>query len=149
MGRAIEVGYASEGTTVVIADISQTGLDGCVREIGGPGRADDTLAVWGSVIVEREAADLVRAAMETFGRFDVLVNVVGGIAGEDFQRRFLDMDEEHWRGAFALNLVERASSPRTGPAILSGGYGRIRVIGRQRPPSSPYRRRWRSNSRRQ
>lgn len=127
MGQAIAVRYASEGATVVVADISQERLDACVSLLEAiPGRVGDILAVRASVIVEPEAVALARTAVETFGRVDILVNVVGGIAGKDFRRRFLDMNEEQWRGTFSLNLDgTRFLIRELAPEMLSRAYGSI------------------------
>jgi len=127
MGRAIAIRYATEGATVVVTDISQSRLDECVRELEAiPGRAGDILAVRASVIVEEEAIALARAATEKLGRVDVLINVVGGIAGKDLYRRFLDMDEERWHGTFAVNLDgSRFLIRELAPGMLSRAYGRI------------------------
>ena len=127
MGRAIAVRFASEGATVVVTDISQRRLDECVGELEAiPGRAGDILAVRANVLLEQEAVALARDAVEKFGRVDVLVNVVGGIAGKHPFCRFLEMDEEQWQATFSFNLDgTRFLIRELAPGMLSREYGRI------------------------
>lgn len=127
MGRAIAVRFASEGATVVVTDISQRRLDQCVGELGAiPGRAGDILAVRANVLLKQEAVALARDAVEKFGRVDVLVNVVGGIAGKHPFCRFLEMDEEQWQATFSFNLDgTRFLIRELAPGMLSREYGRI------------------------
>lgn len=127
MGGAIAARYASEGATVVITDISQKRLDACVAELEAlPGRVGKILAHRANVTVEAEAVELARAALEKFGRVDILVNVVGGIASKAFHTPFLEIDEEQWQGTFAFNLDgTRFLIRELAPGMLSRGYGRI------------------------
>jgi len=127
MGWAIARRYAAEGASVVITDISQSRLNACLSElVAQHGRAGKILAVRASVIVEQEAIDLARAAVTEFGRVDILVNVVGGIAGKDVYRPFLEIDEERWRGTFSVNLDgSRFLIRELAPGMLARSYGRI------------------------
>ena len=115
MGRAIAVRFASEGATVVVTDISQRRLDECVGELEAiPGRAGEILAVRANVLLEQETVALARDAVEKFGRVDVLVNVVGGIAGKHPFCRFLEMDE--------ARLVERPDKVSVVGLVVPSGY---------------------------
>jgi NAD(P)-dependent dehydrogenase (short-subunit alcohol dehydrogenase family) len=127
MGFAIAFRMAEEGAHVVITDISGSRLDASVSDIEAlPGRHGKILARRGSVIVETEAASLCAEALETFGRVDVLVNVVGGIADKEFYRPFLEISEERWAGTFDVNLAgTRYLTRGLAPAMLANRYGRI------------------------
>jgi NAD(P)-dependent dehydrogenase (short-subunit alcohol dehydrogenase family) len=127
MGLAIARRMAEEGAHLVITDISGSRLEAAAAEIltlsGGHGKV---LSRRGSVIVENEAALLCAEALATFGRVDVLVNVVGGIADRVFYRPFLEISEERWAGTFDVNLSgTRYLTRGIAPAMLANGYGRI------------------------
>jgi NAD(P)-dependent dehydrogenase (short-subunit alcohol dehydrogenase family) len=127
MGFAIARRMAEEGAHIVITDISGSRLEAAASEIaavlGSHGRI---LARRASVIVETEAANLCAEALQAFGRVDVLVNVVGGIADKVFYRPFLEISEERWAGTFDVNLAgTRYLTRGLAPAMLAHGYGRI------------------------
>lgn len=127
MGRAIAVRFASEGATVVVTDISQRRLDECVAELEAiPDRAGEILATRANVLVEPEAVALAQGALDRFGRVDVLVNVVGGIAAKQAFRPFLEMEEQQWHATLAFNLDgTRFLIRELAPGMVAREYGRI------------------------
>jgi len=79
IGRAIAIRYASEGATVVVSSRTAGDLDATLADAGlGAGRG---LAVVADAMDRDDAARPVTAALERFGRIDILVNNVGGSAG--------------------------------------------------------------------
>jgi NAD(P)-dependent dehydrogenase (short-subunit alcohol dehydrogenase family) len=74
IGLATARRLASEGVRIVLADIDAPGLDRATRELGGPTAA---LAVVTDVRSVVECARAVDAAVERFGRLDILVNCAG------------------------------------------------------------------------
>jgi 3-oxoacyl-[acyl-carrier protein] reductase len=127
MGLAIARRMAEEGAHLVMTDISGSRLDAAVAEIEAlPGGHGKVLARRASVIVQTEAANLCAEALQTFGRVDVLVNVVGGIADKVFYRPFLEISEARWAGTFDVNLSgTRYLTRGLAPAMLANRYGRI------------------------
>lgn len=127
MGRAIAKRMADEGAAVVITDISNTRLTAAAAEIEAlPGCAGRVLAQRASVIVAEEAAQVCDAALTRFGRVDVLVNVVGGIADKTFYRPFLEISDERWQGTFDVNIAgTRYLTRALAPGMLERKYGRI------------------------
>jgi NAD(P)-dependent dehydrogenase (short-subunit alcohol dehydrogenase family) len=127
MGFAIARRMAEEGAQLVITDISGSRLEAAASEIDAlPGRHGKVLARRCSVIVQSEAASLCTEALETFGRVDVLINVVGGIADKVFYRPFLEISEERWAGTFEVNLAgTRFLTRGLAPSMLANQYGRI------------------------
>ena len=84
IGRAIAIGFAREGARVVCADIRkdarpegyetdrQRDTDAVIRENGGEAffaRAD--------VTISQDMANLVKSAVERYGRLDIMVNNAG------------------------------------------------------------------------
>ena len=76
IGRGIAIGLAEAGADVVVGARTQTDLDEVVARIEETGRRG--LAVVTDVLVDEDRRRLVDAAVERFGRLDVLVNNAGG-----------------------------------------------------------------------
>jgi meso-butanediol dehydrogenase/(S,S)-butanediol dehydrogenase/diacetyl reductase len=89
IGRAICQRFASEGASVLVADIVGERAEEVAELVGGA-------AVQGDVTV---AADVARV-VTTVDRVDVLVNNAGGGVADDL----LEIDEEAWDHDIALNL---------------------------------------------
>ena len=78
--------------------------------------------------VAEQVTALVEAALHRFGQIDVLVNNAGmlqsGVAATT--RRFLEMSEDDWQRALALNLTTAFLLTRAVvPQMVARGYGRI------------------------
>ena len=98
IGRATCIRLASEGAQIFGSDISSTGLaetEAALKEAGCAART----GVFN--VAERSSCfDCVEAAVEAFGRLDVLANVAGIV-------RFAhahEMPEEEWRLIMSINL---------------------------------------------
>jgi citronellol/citronellal dehydrogenase len=107
IGKAIALGYAREGATVVVAARSETPpherLPGTIYEtveqielLGG--RA---LAVRCDVTDEASVAAMVETTLAEFGRVDVLVNN----AAVDFPSKVADMQLKRWEVVFRVGLT--------------------------------------------
>lgn len=92
IGRGIAVGLAEAGADVVVGARTKADLDEVVARIEETGRRG--LAVVADVLVEDDRRRLVEAAVERFGRLDVLVNNAGGTGPRGAMatsERFFDM----------------------------------------------------------
>ena len=117
LGRAIAREYAREGASVVISARSQspTGLAGTLEETVSDIRnsGGDVLAVNCDVTDEGQVNDMVRQAVERFGRIDVLFNNAGTmVLGESI----LEIDPARWDQLIRVNvsgpyLCTRAALP--------------------------------------
>src|SRR5678816_2350890 len=76
LGREIALVLAREGAYVALGDLDRAGLEGAASAITAKGGA--ALTVAGALTEEGPAARLIDAAIERFGRIDILVNNVGG-----------------------------------------------------------------------
>ncbi|MGY4517374.1 SDR family oxidoreductase [Lysobacter sp. HA18] len=76
IGLAICKRLASEGARVVIVDYNQANLDHAEPEVRSAGAAD-VLTSLCDVSVEAQVEATVKATLDRFGRFDVLVNNAG------------------------------------------------------------------------
>ncbi|MEV0440206.1 SDR family oxidoreductase [Streptomyces spectabilis] len=107
LGRAHARAYAAEGAKVVVNDLGAA-LDGSgvsggpaqdvVEEIRSAG--GDAVAHCGDVATPEGAASLVRAALETYGRLDTLVNNAGFLR----DRMLVNLDEDDWDAVLRVHL---------------------------------------------
>jgi NAD(P)-dependent dehydrogenase (short-subunit alcohol dehydrogenase family) len=98
IGRAIALACAREGAAVVVTGRDEVAGRAVLAEIAGLGAR----AAWHAADVGRvaEVQGLIHAALEAFGRIDVLVNNAGV-----FQRRpALEMEEGDWDRLLDVNL---------------------------------------------
>src|SRR5215211_6544176 len=80
IGSALAEALAGAGARVVVAGRTQDTLDATVERVLAAG--SEGLAVPADVTKEGDCERIVRATVERFGRIDIIVNAVGGGAGE-------------------------------------------------------------------
>ncbi|GGV04243.1 SDR family oxidoreductase [Streptomyces spectabilis] len=107
LGRAHARAYAAEGAKVVVNDLGAA-LDGSGVS-GGPAQdvveeirtaGGDAVAHCGDVATPEGASSLVRAALETYGRLDTLVNNAGFLR----DRMLVNLDEDDWDAVLRVHL---------------------------------------------
>jgi NAD(P)-dependent dehydrogenase (short-subunit alcohol dehydrogenase family) len=98
MGKADAVLFARQGAKVVLADISQEECQLVADEIIKEG--GQALALKCDVSNQAEVVDMVKNAVEKFGRVDILVNN----AGICQFKPFLEMSQEEWQKTLDINL---------------------------------------------
>ncbi len=95
IGREHALLFAREGARVVVNDYDREPAEEVAKEIGG-----EALAVAGDVASFAGAEQIVRQAIDHFGRLDVLVNNAGIL-----RDRFLaDMSEAEWDAVINVHL---------------------------------------------
>lgn len=116
LGRAIARGLAAEGGAVVVADVDGAGAERVAAELPAG------LAVRTDVSREEDAGAMIDAALERFGRLDVLVNNAALIPWAPID----EIDLTEWRRVTAVNLdgVFLACKAALAP-MRTAGYGRI------------------------
>jgi NAD(P)-dependent dehydrogenase (short-subunit alcohol dehydrogenase family) len=121
MGRAYCLGLAAEGARVVAADIVDP--EPTVGDVRGGG--GEALGVRCDVSREEDTLGLAAAALERFGRIDVLVNNAA-IYGTLERRPFLEIAVEEWDRVMAVNLRGLFLCARAVfPAMKAQGKGTI------------------------
>jgi meso-butanediol dehydrogenase/(S,S)-butanediol dehydrogenase/diacetyl reductase len=111
IGRAICRRFASDGASVVVADLVGERAEEVAAEVGGRAVQADVTA----------AADVERMAAEA-GRADVLVNNAGGGMADDL----LEIDEDEWDADVELNLKSAyLCSKAVLPGMIERGSGVI------------------------
>ncbi|MEV7192931.1 SDR family oxidoreductase [Streptomyces sp. NPDC093510] len=107
LGRAHALAYAAEGARVVVNDLGVgpdgTGASGgpahdVVEEIRAAG--GDAVAHGGDIATSEGAASLVRAALDTYGRLDTLVNNAGFLR----DRMLVNLEEDEWDAVMRVHL---------------------------------------------
>jgi NAD(P)-dependent dehydrogenase (short-subunit alcohol dehydrogenase family) len=97
IGRACAERFLAEGAKVVIADIDAARLHETAAAIGTP---DSVLAVVTDVSKRDQIVGLVAAAVQKFGRIDIMVNNAGIALIQDF----LDISEADFDRVLDVNL---------------------------------------------
>lgn len=120
IGRAIACRYASEGVSVVLSDIAEAGIQATaamIVEAGG-----HAITVVGDVSVRADAERMVRAAVEHWGRLDIVVNNAGITGSRQATLAHLTPDEE-WDRVIAVNVtgVFRVASAAIKHMLTQGG----------------------------
>lgn len=99
IGRAIAKAFIENGANVVVADLALSeGMDTAAQELSAEGR---TLAIACDVTDHKAIKQCIDTTLETFGRFDVLVNNAGvGVGSDDF----LELSDRDWELSFNINV---------------------------------------------
>jgi NAD(P)-dependent dehydrogenase (short-subunit alcohol dehydrogenase family) len=98
IGRAIALGYAKEGASVVTADIVPERAAAVAAEIVNDGGAAAAVTVDVSRHADVEA--MIETTVATYGRVDILA----AVAGIATVRDFLELPEEEWDEVLDVNL---------------------------------------------
>ena len=129
LGRAHALLLASRGAKVVVNDLggsvdgegaSQKAADAVVAEIEAAGGT--AVANYDSVADEAGADGIVKTALDSFGRVDVLINNAGILRDVSFHKMTVDQ----WDAVVAVHLRGTALVTRAAwPHMREAGYGRV------------------------
>jgi NAD(P)-dependent dehydrogenase (short-subunit alcohol dehydrogenase family) len=130
IGRDHALLFASRGAKVVVADYG-VNLDGSgsdaapaeqvVKEIEAAG--GEAIAVAADVSDEHQAASIAQAAIDAFGRIDVLVNNAGIAAPLD---TIENLTPANYRKMIEVDFLGTAYVTKAvWPHLVNGGYGRV------------------------
>ena len=119
MGKVASQLFAGEGAKVVLTDVSDGAGEATAAAIG-----EDALFVHADVSKEADAKAMVDAAVERFGRLDVLYNNAGIMLDDDGS---VDTtDESVWDRTLAINVKGVAFGCKYGvPAMIASGGGSV------------------------
>ena len=135
IGEATARRASVEGYRVVLAARSGEKLDALAGALGAP---DNALAVPTDVTEWKQNEALVAAALERFGRLDV----VFANAGFGAERGWLNSTPEHWREMVLTNVLGAAYTVRAAIPALTESRGHVlltgSVAGRRSVPGSLY-----------
>ncbi len=120
-GKTIALTLAEEGCDVVAADMDLDGAKKTAAAVEALRRK--SLAVKVDVTRQAEVDDMVKKAIEKFGRIDILVNNAGASSQ---LRPFMEMTEEDWDFDIHTNLYGQMRVARAVlPHMIARRYGRI------------------------
>ncbi len=131
IGRALALKFASEGAQIVVSDYGGDGEGGGtanqkpadavvaeIRELGG-----EAVAVYDDVATVSGGENVVRAAVEHFGRLDGLVCNAGIMAPE---KPLWEISDEEWDTVVRVNLKGQFCPVRAAiPVMRAQGGGRL------------------------
>jgi NAD(P)-dependent dehydrogenase (short-subunit alcohol dehydrogenase family) len=102
IGRAIAVSFASEGASVVIADLTEDALEGGEPTVRSITRAGGAAVFQRADVGSWEDIDgLVEATVARYGRLDVMVNNAATYTGT----ALLETDPAQWNRVMRVNLT--------------------------------------------
>jgi 3-hydroxy-3-methylglutaryl CoA synthase/NAD(P)-dependent dehydrogenase (short-subunit alcohol dehydrogenase family)/putative sterol carrier protein len=130
LGRAYALELAGRGAKVVVNDLggardgagkgSKNPADRVVEEIKKAG--GQAVASYDNVATPAGGENIVRTAMEAFGRVDILINNAGILR----DKSFLKMAPENWQALLDVHLNGAYFVTRPAMAVMKeNGYGRI------------------------
>ncbi len=120
IGRALSLGLAEAGADVAASARRQQHVDATAAEIEARGRR--TLRIASDVGDRASLEKLAAAAIEAFGKVDILINCAGIIK----RTPTLTMAEEDWNNILNTNLTGTLRACQVfGKHMLERGYGRI------------------------
>ena len=107
IGRGVAMALAEQGAKVIVADFGgsvegegtdQTPADQVVDEIKAAGGT--AVANYADVSDHRQAEELVRQALDEWGKLDILINVAGNLR----ERMIFNMSSEEWQSVINVHL---------------------------------------------
>jgi NAD(P)-dependent dehydrogenase (short-subunit alcohol dehydrogenase family) len=120
IGLALSLGLADAGADVIATARRQQQVDAAANEIEARGRK--TIRIASDVGDRTSMEKLLGAAMEAFGKVDILVNCAGMIK----RTPTLDLPEAEWNNILNVNLTGTLRACQVfGRPMLERGYGRI------------------------
>lgn len=130
LGRVYALELAKRGAKVVINDLggardgagkgSVAPADEVVEEIKALG--GEAVANYDSVATSQGGENIVKTALDAFGRVDILINNAGILR----DKSFLKMEPENWQAVMDVHLNGAYHVTRPAMAIMKeNGYGRI------------------------
>lgn len=124
LGKASAFELAREGARVAICARHRDRLEQAAREIEAE-TGSEVLPVVADVTQPEDAAQFIQAAVDRWGRLDILVTNAGGPPAGKFE----DFDEQAWLDAFNLNFLSTARLIYAAlPHLRKAGGGRIIAI---------------------
>jgi NAD(P)-dependent dehydrogenase (short-subunit alcohol dehydrogenase family) len=124
IGRATAILFAEKGAKVVVSDIDEKMGNECVTAIKAMG--GEAVFQKTDVTSEKDLDALVKTALDTYGRIDILVNDAG-IGGTT--ANMVDITYEEWNKVLATNLTAHFSLSKRVIALMEkqGGGAIVNV----------------------
>jgi NAD(P)-dependent dehydrogenase (short-subunit alcohol dehydrogenase family) len=132
LGRVMTLGLLEAGARVAATELDPEALDETGRAAEGSGAGDRILDIVADVTRDDSAPKIVRAAVDRFGRLDILLNNAG-INMSLFRRpdvkaqgKFWEVTPQEFRRIVEVNVIAAFLMARAAlPQMLKQGWGRI------------------------
>ena len=122
MGNAICKYLAGEGCDIISVDIDPEGAQNSADSVKASGKK--AVAYKADVSKGDEVDDMVKAALQEFGRIDILVNTAGLSAGGPTP--FIEQKQDTWQKDIDVNLYGTMNcSKAVIPGMVEHKYGKI------------------------
>jgi NAD(P)-dependent dehydrogenase (short-subunit alcohol dehydrogenase family) len=120
-GKAIALALAKEGCDVIVNDINLDDAKKTVAEVEALGQK--SIAIKADVTVGAEWDNMIKEALDKFGRIDILVNNAGGCTPP---KSFLQMTDADWDFDIDVNLRSTRNGTRAVlPHMIERKSGKI------------------------
>ena len=139
IGFACARALAARGMALVLTSTSDRIHERAAEIEADGGRA---VALPGDLTSAGTAPSLVRLALDTFGRLDVLVNNAGmtSVSDPDVTGGLVGLGDDAWQRSISRNLDTVMTMTRAAlPTMLDAGYGRVVVMTSVSGPVVAYR----------
>jgi NAD(P)-dependent dehydrogenase (short-subunit alcohol dehydrogenase family) len=125
LGRAVASAFAAQGANLVLIDLKREALAAAYGDENSEGKQRLFLAT--NLLEQEEVNQAVTAAMQRFGRIDVLCNLTGGFRMGDAVH---ESSDQNWDFLFNLNSRTLLHTSRAiVPHMLQAGGGKIINVG--------------------
>lgn len=126
LGRSHALAFARRGAKVLVNDFSPTPSGNVSTESSANTVVAEILSEGGQAVANHDSVEqgerLVEAAMDAWGRVDVVINNAGILR----DRAFANMSEDDWETISRVHLLGAYKVTRAAwPIMLPTGYGRI------------------------
>ena len=120
IGGAIAQRFAREGAKIAVADIDAGMAKSCAAQIANQGF--DAIPITADVTNKKSVQQMVQAALDRWGRIDILVNVAGGAQ----IKPVVEITESDWDHIINMNLKSVfLCSQAVIPTMTKQQYGKI------------------------
>lgn len=119
-GRAISIMLADEGCNVLCCDRELSSAEKTCSMAGLKAGRGKTKASQGDVTSAKDCEAMVKQAVETFGRLDILVNNVGIMGAKGTA---VDVDMEQWAMGLEINVSSMARMAKYAIPVMRSNEG--------------------------
>jgi len=127
IGAGVAHVLAEEGANLVVLDINQKNADKVAEDAQKLGRK--AIGIGTDLTSKAACEKAVKTTLDTFGKLDILVDIVGGLGRVNLSKPtsdFVDITEEEWDENWRLNVKSHVfMCQAVAPHFMKQKYGKI------------------------